>query len=287
MALYLRLPGVLGAGTSPCPRGWRARWTNPSTNCPGAPPHQPARRRPRPAARRTCRSSGCACSGRRVDDPGDVARGAHHKALLALEDLCRAVGGLPGHDVVLARAVDVDGGLDEAEVQLLAAHRQLARLFQLVLQVGVPQVPAVHRARQVGGVAVPVEQVEGRRLLALEVVADHVVPDQVVRPQEAEGRGQLATGQQLRATGRLGAERGLAHAHQSLIDKDVEHAVVAEVDQRGQQGDRRRPDVAPAPPAPPAPWPARCRRRKSQLLNCGCPPISPTTRSASITPCST
>ena len=101
-----------------------------------------------------------------------------------------------------------------------------------------PQVPAIHRARQVGGVAVPVEQVKGRRLLALEVVADHVVPDQVVRPQEAEGRGQLATRQQLRATGRLGAERGLAHAHQSLIDKDVEHAVVAEVDQRGQQGDR-------------------------------------------------
>jgi hypothetical protein len=44
-----------------------------------------------------------------------------------------------------------------------------------------------HLGGQVGAVAVPVQQVEGRRRLAHHVAFDRGLIDQVVRPQEAEG----------------------------------------------------------------------------------------------------
>ncbi|MNS80297.1 hypothetical protein D3C72_1139720 [compost metagenome] len=136
--------------------------------------------------------------------------------------------------MVFARAVDVGWDVDLAQVDLLAAHRERAGLGQLVLVVRVAQVPGVERARQVGRVAVPVQQVEGRRRLALEVVADHVVPHQVVRAQEAEGRGQVAARQQAAL-----AQLHLAVLHHGLVHEDVQDAGVAEVEEGGQQRDRR------------------------------------------------
>ena len=102
------------------------------------------------------------------------------------------------------------------------------------------QVPAVHRARQVGGVTVPVKQVKGRRRLALEVVAHHVVPHQVVRAQEAEGGGEFLPLEQTGTGGGVGANGHLAHLDQGLVDEDVQDAGVAEVQQRGQQRHRVR-----------------------------------------------
>ena len=178
--------------------------------------------------------------GRRVDDAGNVARGAEHEALLAAHHPCRGIGRRPGHDVVLARAVDEDRRLDRAEVDLFAADRQRTGLDQFVLQVGVAQVPAVHRARQIGRVAIPVEQVERRRRLALEVVADDIVPDQIVRAQEAEGGGQVLALQQTGATGGLFAERHVAQVDHRLVDEQIEDAGVLEIDQRRQQRHRMR-----------------------------------------------
>ena len=67
--------------------------------------------------------------GRRVDHAGDVAGGAQHEARSCPAARSRAaVGALPRHDVVLARGVDVGRHVDRAEVDLLAADRQLARL---------------------------------------------------------------------------------------------------------------------------------------------------------------
>ena len=83
-----------------------------------------------------------------------------------------------------------------AEIGLDAAHGQLAGHAQVVLQVHVAQVPGQEGAGQVGRVGVPVEQVEGRRLAALQVVADHVLPDQVVGAQRRKHRRQFAAGEQ-------------------------------------------------------------------------------------------
>ena len=117
-----------------------------------------------------------------------------------------------------------------AEVDRHAALHGGAGLAQLVLQVGVADVPAEHRARQVGVVAVPVQQVEGRRGLALQVALDDVRPDQVVRPQRGEHLRQLAALEQAAL-----ADRRLARLDPLLADQQADLAGVAEVQHRGQQ----------------------------------------------------
>ena len=68
----------------------------------------------------------------------------------------------------------------------------LQGLIRLFSTIGVAQVPAVRGAGHPGAVGVPVQEVEGRRLVAEQVVVDHVAPDQVVRPQQVEHVGHLA-----------------------------------------------------------------------------------------------
>jgi len=68
--------------------------------------------------------------------------------------------------VVFLRPDRVDVLTDAAEVQRLALQVDLAGLDQVVLDVGVAQIPAVRRPGHAGAVAVPVEQIERRRLLA-------------------------------------------------------------------------------------------------------------------------
>ena len=112
----------------------------------------------------------------------------------------------------------------------VAELRGGARLPQLVLQVGVADVPAEHRPRQVGVVAVPVQQVEGRRRLALQVTLDDVRPDQVVRPQRGEDLGQLAALEQAALP-----DRRLPLGDAVLADQQADLAGVGEVEHGGQQ----------------------------------------------------
>ena len=99
------------------------------------------------------------------------------------------------------------------------------------------QIPAVHRPRHIGGVAVPVQQIERRGRFALEVVAHHIVPHQIVRAQKAEGRGQLLALQQAWAFGGIGADGFFALLHHLFINKKIQDAVAGKVDQGRQQGD--------------------------------------------------
>src|SRR5207237_5764790 len=75
---------------------------------------------------------------------------------------------------------------------------------------------------------------------ALQVVADDVVPHQVVGPQEAEGGGQLLAFQQARAVGRVFADVQLERLHGRLVDEDVDDAGVVEIEEGGQQRDACR-----------------------------------------------
>src|ERR1700734_415063 len=94
--------------------------------------------------------------------------------------------------MVLFGGVDESRRFDSAEIDRLAALHGAAGLAQLVRQVGVAEVPAEHRSRQIGVVAVPVQQIESGRSLALQVALDDVWPDQVVRAQGGEHLRQLA-----------------------------------------------------------------------------------------------
>ena len=97
-----------------------------------------------------------------------------------------------------------------AEVDRHAAVRERARLAQLVLEIRVAQVVAVHRPGQVGAVGVPVEQVERRRRLAEQVVVDHVRPDEVVGAQAGEDEREVLARQDAALADRRLARRDAA-----------------------------------------------------------------------------
>ncbi|MNF81072.1 hypothetical protein D3C84_633310 [compost metagenome] len=128
---------------------------------------------------------------------------------------------------------DVGRGVDRAQVQLDPAAIQVTG-FQVVLQIGVAQVPAVHRPRQVGAVVVPEQQVQRVRFLALEVLVDVVVPPQIVRAQQREGVAHVLALEQ--ADGAVdSADGAFAVGHQLFVDEDVDGAGVEVIEEGGQQ----------------------------------------------------
>ena len=132
--------------------------------------------------------------------------------------------------MVFTRAVNVDWQIDLAQIDLFAAHRRLARLDQVVFKIGIAKVPGVKRARQIGRIAVPVEQVKRRWGFAFQIIPDDVVPHQIVGPQEREGGCQIATLHQAPLPHFL-----LAVLNEGLVDEQIENAGVFEIQQRGKE----------------------------------------------------
>src|SRR5690606_41687663 len=95
-------------------------------------------------------------------------------------------------DVILASGLDVGGRLYQAEVDRGAVRLERVGLDQPVVAIAIAQVGLVPPGRQVGDVAVPVEQIERRIFLAEQVVIDQRVPDQVRAAQQVEGGGHVA-----------------------------------------------------------------------------------------------
>src|SRR5580692_9614546 len=112
----------------------------------------------------------CALSAGRIDDPGDVAAGGKHEAHVAAHELRNTPGSLPGDNVVLLGSDGIDVVLNTAQIEFFSVQLDLARHNQVVLHVSVTEVPAVCGARHARAVAVPVKEVEGRWLLAEQVV---------------------------------------------------------------------------------------------------------------------
>src|SRR6266853_3424994 len=94
--------------------------------------------------------------GRGIDHPCNVAASTEDEGRVAGKQLRRSVRRAPGHDVVFARRVKERGYVDQRQVDRLAALHRLARGAQVVLEVGVPNVPAEHGAGQIGAIRVPV-----------------------------------------------------------------------------------------------------------------------------------
>src|SRR5215218_6634223 len=72
----------------------------------------------------------------------------------------------PGDDVVFLGPDGVDVALDPGKIDGTALYLYLAWLYEVVLQVGVAQVEAVGVAGHARAIRVPVQEIEGRRLLA-------------------------------------------------------------------------------------------------------------------------
>ena len=156
---------------------------------------------------------------------------AEHKLLfVASQQIQCPIGGAPRHDVVLARREHEDRQLYRSKVDGHAAVGQRAGLAQPVLQVSVAQVVAVHRAGQVGAVGVPVEEIEGRRLPAAQVVVDHVGPDQIVGAQAGEHEGEVLPGQDA-----AGADGRLARRDARLVDEQADLTRLREIQHRREE----------------------------------------------------
>src|SRR5215207_9192438 len=127
------------------------------------------------------------------DHAGYVSAGGEGKVSgVGVGELADLPRRLPGHDVVLLCAHGVDVARYAPEVYGTAHELHLARLYEVVLQVGVSYVEAVGVSGHPRAVGVPIKHVEGGRLLAQQVVVDHVRPDQLARAQEVEHVRHLA-----------------------------------------------------------------------------------------------
>ena len=199
---------------------------------------------------------------RRVDHTGDVAARAEDERDVVRQQLRAGVRRLPRHDVVFLGRVDERRHVDAAEVDLLAELGGAARLADLVLQVAVAQVPAEHRAGQVGVVAVPVQQVERGRGLALEVALDDVGPDEVVGPQGGEHLRQLAAFEQPAL-----ADRRLPRGQHLRGDEQAELTGLAEVEHGRQQRHAGGRLLAARGQHRRARWPAACRRCRTRACS--------------------
>ena len=133
--------------------------------------------------------------------------------------------------MVFFRAIDIQRGINTAHVNGLAADGGLAGFDQIVFQIGIAQIPSVHGPGQIGRVAVPIKQIKRRRCFPFEVVAHHIIPDQIIGTQKTKGLRHIATGHQT-ALRKL----GFAKFNKSFVYEHIQHACVTEVNQGGQQG---------------------------------------------------
>ena len=91
----------------------------------------------------------------------------------------------------------------------------------------------MHGRRHARRVGIPVQQVEGERVLAEQVVVDDERPDQVVAAHHVEGRGHFGAFQVAELV-----HPGLQRAELLLVDEDGQFAGVFEVDHGGEEGRR-------------------------------------------------
>ena len=87
------------------------------------------------------------------------------------------------------------------------------------------QVIDVHRTRQIRRIAIPVEQVKRRRFFPFQIVADDVIPDQVVRTQKRKGGGEIAPSHQPALPDLLFSQR-----YHRLVDKDAKRPGISKIE---------------------------------------------------------
>ena len=148
---------------------------------------QPRRRRPgrRRIAGFVGPGTAFAC-GRRVDHARDVPTRRKYETRLRTRQLRYPPSRAPWDDVVPLGADRVDVLANKTQIDRLIEKRDLSRLDQVVLEIGVMEIEAVRRGDHTGAIVVPIEQIEGGRLVPHEIAVGERVPDQVVGAQKIE-----------------------------------------------------------------------------------------------------
>src|SRR5450759_876763 len=96
--------------------------------------------------------------------------------------------------MVLAGRKVIDRSLYLRQVDRHAALRRLAAILDVVFEISIASVPAIHRTWQTDTIGIPIQQVERVGRCALEIVIDDVAPDQIIGAQRAKGKSQFLTG---------------------------------------------------------------------------------------------
>ena len=169
---------------------------------------------------------------RRVHDARDVARFRKHEGLVVRAHPPDAVErAAPLGDVVGLAGHGHQGVAHLGEREAALLEEVEAPLGQPVAHAELAQVLRHHRSGQVRAVAVPVQEVEGRRRLAQHVGADRGPVDEVVRPQV----GERPPHEELVE---VALRRGLAldAGHEVVVEEHAHLARVGEVGHRGEEG---------------------------------------------------
>src|SRR5246127_28342 len=90
------------------------------------------------------------------------------------------------YDVVPLPDDRVDVFAYTTKIDRLIEKRDLPRFDQVVLEIGVMEIETVRRGDHTGAIVVPIEQIEGGRLVPHEIAVDERVPDQVIGAQKIE-----------------------------------------------------------------------------------------------------
>jgi hypothetical protein len=126
------------------------------------------------------------------DDALDVPAAAEHELVLTAKHLRGGVGRLPGDDVVGEASKDEGIAVDLGQIDRCPKDGERAGILERVRHEHVQEVP-VQSCGQGRRVVVPVQDVEGRRGVAHQVVVHPVVPDEVVGAQPGEAPSKLVT----------------------------------------------------------------------------------------------
>src|SRR5688572_11271932 len=82
----------------------------------------------------------------RIDDPCNMAAGGSYEPHIASKQLRDAPSSVPGNDVIFLRTHRIGILTNAAEINHLALERDLARFDEVVLDIGVAEIPAMGRA---------------------------------------------------------------------------------------------------------------------------------------------
>ena len=119
-----------------------------------------------------------------------MAAVGEHKCAALSEQLSGAVASLPGRDVIGQAGDHISVCLHLAHIQREATHLDPSGID---VRVGADEIEeiGVQLGRKARRVVIPVENIEGRRGVAEQVIVDPVVPNQIVGSHPSKHAGEF------------------------------------------------------------------------------------------------
>src|ERR1700730_2120649 len=94
-------------------------------------------------------------TGGRIDDAGDMAACGEDKARASAHQVLSQVSSFPRHNMVLAGREEIVGSFYFRQVHWYPALRRLTGILDVVFQISIARVPAIHRTGQADAIGIP------------------------------------------------------------------------------------------------------------------------------------